>query len=88
MGELCTKVQPSNVLSQDELLSLFTYAAAPENAKPKTAFSAREREGGGSKIVIEEFKWSSTLSNMNRVRVAVCVRALPLSFALRLVFGC
>ncbi len=68
MQELCTKVQPTNVLSQDELLSLFTYAAAPENAKPKTAFSAREREGGGSRVQVHEFKWSDKLSNSARVR--------------------
>jgi hypothetical protein len=72
MQELCTKVQPTNVLLQDELLSLFTYAAAPENAKPKTAFSAREREGGSSKLIVEEFKWSQTLSNSARVICDVC----------------
>jgi len=68
MTDLCTKVQPANVLSQEELLSLFTYAAAPEDAKPKTAFVSREREGGSSKVILEDFEWSSKLSNMARVR--------------------
>jgi hypothetical protein len=61
-------VQPTNVLSQDELLSLFTYAAAPEDHKPRTPFVSREREGGGSKVTVEEFGWSNKLSNMARVR--------------------
>jgi len=68
MTDLCTKVQPANVLSQDELLALFTYSAAPEDAKPRTPFVSREREGGGSKVVVEEFEWSTKLSNMARVR--------------------
>jgi hypothetical protein len=68
MTELCTKVQPSGVLAQDELLALFTYAGAPEEAKPKTPFSARERSGGGSsKVVVEEFEWSREYSNPARV---------------------
>jgi len=67
MTDLCTKVQPTNVLTQEELLSLFTYSAAPEDAKPRTTFIARDREGGG-KCIVEEFEWSSKLSNAARVR--------------------
>jgi len=68
MTDLCTKVQPANVLSQEELLSLFTYAAAPEDQKPKVTFVSREREGGSSKIIVEEFDWSPKLSNSARIR--------------------
>jgi len=67
MGDLVSKVQSSGVLTQEELLGLFTYLAAPEGKKPKTPFSVKEREGGGSKVIVEEFGWSTALSNMTRV---------------------
>jgi hypothetical protein len=76
--DLCLKVQPTNVLSQDELLSLFTYSAAPEEAKPKIGFATKEREGGGNKIQIHDFNWSQKLSNTARVRVEVCADCFPL----------
>jgi len=47
MTEVCTKVQPSQILSAEDLLLLFTWLGANKDSKPKIRWPTREREGGG-----------------------------------------
>lgn len=46
MQEVVTKVQFSQMLTQEDLLALFTYIGADKDSKPKIRFPTKAREGG------------------------------------------
>jgi len=45
MAEIVTKVQPTGLLTSEELLGLFTYLGASQSSRPRTKWIARPREG-------------------------------------------
>jgi hypothetical protein len=47
MNEIVAVIQSSGIMSQEDLLSLYTYVGASKDSKPKVKFNTKPREGGG-----------------------------------------